>query len=61
MFKTSDMLQTLNTIVRSLKHYEKRKLSIRDMLANYQKGSAMIKLKRGRHKSTAPPAEINTV
>ena len=34
MFKTSDLLQTLNTIVRSLKHYEKRKLSIRDMLTN---------------------------
>ena len=57
MFKTSDLLQTLNTIVRSLKHYEKRKLSIRDMLANYQKGSAMIKLKRGCHKSTVPPTE----
>ena len=57
MFKTSDLLQTINTIVRSLKHYEKRKLSIRDMLANYQKGSAMIKLKQGRYKSTVPPTE----
>lgn len=57
MFNTNDMLQTINTIVRSLKHYEKRKLSILDILANYQKGSAMIKLKRGCHKSTVPPNE----